>query len=171
MKIQQWKGSKSYYFTVKNKWKKSIFTSNLLTVGATRLVRATALARSLSNSNMEMFYKHFRLEIYTDWNSAFIQQISKKILKFVFRSSQNSVWNYFSKISPFFSPWQHVGSRQFLNQLNIFLHSFQQYWPPLHFLGCVLGRNFFIYLTSKMRNRNFENVNFFIYFQGLYFYK
>ncbi len=39
------------------------------TVGATRLARAhstTALARSLSNTNMEMFYKHFRLEISTD---------------------------------------------------------------------------------------------------------
>jgi hypothetical protein len=36
------------------------------TVGATRLARATALARSLSNTNMEMFYKDFRLEISTD---------------------------------------------------------------------------------------------------------
>jgi hypothetical protein len=36
------------------------------TVGATRLARATALARSHSNTNMEMFYKHFRLEISTD---------------------------------------------------------------------------------------------------------
>jgi hypothetical protein len=36
------------------------------TVGATRLARATALARSLSNTTMEMFYKHFRLEISTD---------------------------------------------------------------------------------------------------------
>jgi hypothetical protein len=36
------------------------------TVGATRLARAMAVARSLSNTNMEMFYKHFRLEISTD---------------------------------------------------------------------------------------------------------
>jgi hypothetical protein len=36
------------------------------TVGAPALARATALARSLSNTNMEMFYKHFRLEISTD---------------------------------------------------------------------------------------------------------
>jgi hypothetical protein len=36
------------------------------TVGAMRLARATALARSLSNTNMEMFYKDFRLEISTD---------------------------------------------------------------------------------------------------------
>ncbi len=44
----------------------NIFICNNSTVGATRLARATALARSLSNTNMEMFYKHFRLEISTD---------------------------------------------------------------------------------------------------------
>ncbi len=73
------------------------------TVGATRLARTTALARSLSNTKMEMFYKHFRLEISTDWNSAFIQQISrKKIWNLFLEVVQNSVWNYFSEILPFF---------------------------------------------------------------------
>jgi hypothetical protein len=73
------------------------------TVGATRLARATALARSLSNTNMDMFYKYFRLEISTDWNSAFIQQISKKKFWNLFLEVvQNSVWNYFSEISPCF---------------------------------------------------------------------
>ncbi len=40
--------------------------SHICTVGATRLARVTALARSLSNTNMEMFYKDFRLDISTD---------------------------------------------------------------------------------------------------------
>ncbi len=76
---------------------------HLVTVGATRLACATALARSLSNTNMEMFYTNFRLEISTDWNSAFIEQISiKKIWNLFLEVVQNSVWNYFSEISPFF---------------------------------------------------------------------
>ncbi len=37
-----------------------------------------ALTRSLSNVILEMFCKAFQLEIFTDWNFAFIQQISKK---------------------------------------------------------------------------------------------
>jgi hypothetical protein len=36
------------------------------TVGATALAHAMALVRSLSNAILEMFYKHFRLEIFTD---------------------------------------------------------------------------------------------------------
>ncbi len=44
----------------------NVVSGTYSTVGATRLARATALARSLSNTNMEMFYKHFRLEISTD---------------------------------------------------------------------------------------------------------
>jgi hypothetical protein len=43
-----------------------LYIYTVYTVGATRLARATALARSLSNTNMEMFYKDFRLEISTD---------------------------------------------------------------------------------------------------------
>jgi hypothetical protein len=116
-----------------------------------------------------MFYKHFRLEISTDWNSAFKQQIYiKKFWHLFLEVVQNSVWNFFSEISPFvFLPWQHWGSRQFLNQLKIFSYSCQLstiLTSPALFRMCSREK-FFIYLTSKMRNRDFDIVNFFIYYR------
>jgi hypothetical protein len=98
-----------------------------------RISHTAALARSLSNAILEMFYKHFRLEISTNWNYAFIQQILKK-LKFGFRSSlEKCLKLFFWNVAVFFFTARHGSSRQFLNQLNIFSHSCEQYWPPLHF--------------------------------------
>ncbi len=99
----------------------------------------------------------------------FYNRFLKKNFEICFQKQFRTVFEIiFPKFRHFFSPWQQQTifkpTKHISPQFSTILTS------PALFRMCS-RETFFIYLTSKIRNRDFENVNFFIYFQGLYFYK